>query len=149
MQEPANALWLLLMFPLICILFIVFFITLWNFVVFLIAVIGGWLRLAQHYRAQADFEGTKWPMQSGYMGLSRYRGVLTIGANSQGLYLAVFPLFRIAHPPLFIPWSDITTTERQRLWASYLDFNFAQAPSARLSVRKNLGEKLLAARSGY
>ncbi len=148
MEEPTNALWVWLTIPLIFALFAVFFIALWSFVIFLVAMIGGWPRLAQYYRAQADFDGTRWSMQSGYVGLSRYRGVLTVGANWQGLYLAVFPLFRIAHPALFIPWSDISTAERQGFLFIYLDFHFAQTPGVRLSVHKNLGEKILAARSG-
>lgn len=47
-------------------------------------------------------------MRSGRMRLSaRYSGVLTLGADAEGLYLGVIFLFRVGHPRLFIPWSDV------------------------------------------
>jgi len=36
-----------------------------------------------------------------------YHNCANFGADEAGLYMAVFPLFRIGHAPLFIPWSEI------------------------------------------
>ena len=38
---------------------------------------------------------------------AHYGNALNAGANSVGLYIAPVFLFRPAHPPLFIPWSEI------------------------------------------
>jgi hypothetical protein len=38
---------------------------------------------------------------------SHYGNILTFGANSSGLYMSIFALFRAGHPPLLIPWSEI------------------------------------------
>ena len=51
----------------------------------------------------------------GSVHLARYNGVLTVGVNPAGLYLAVMPLFRPGHPPLFIPWPDVTVGSEQRV----------------------------------
>jgi len=120
----------------------IFFIGLWVVVCFLIAVIGGWSSLAKHYQSQTDFSGKKWHFQSGRLGLSNYSSCLTIGSNYHGLYLAVFPLFRVGHPPLLIPWSDITTAEHKGWLFSYRDFAFAKVPSIKLRVLRRLGDRI-------
>ena len=124
-----------------------FFIFLWATVLFILAHVGGWSRLAQYYQTQSKFEGEKWSFKSGRMGLTNYSGCLTIGANDQGLYLAVFPLFRVGHPPLFIPWYDITTSKSKKFFVAHLDFTFARMPSVTFSVPEKFGETLLAYRT--
>jgi hypothetical protein len=37
--------------------------------------------------------------------LCGYNGCLTVGANSEGLYVATLSFFPLFHPPLFIPWA--------------------------------------------
>jgi hypothetical protein len=53
-------------------------------------------------------------MQSGAIGMVNYGSCLTLQATRDGLYLAVFPLFRIAHPPLFIPWAELHNIKEKR-----------------------------------
>jgi hypothetical protein len=43
-----------------------------------------------------------------------YNNVLTVASDSEGIYLGVLFLFRIAHPPLFIPWSEIEIETPQK-----------------------------------
>lgn len=128
-------------------LFPLFFIGMWIVVCFLLAIIGGWSRLAESYQAHAEFTGKKWYFQSGRLGLTNYSSCLTIGSNYYGLYLAVFPLFRVGHPPLLIPWSDITTAEHKGWIFSYLDFTFAKAPSTKLRLLRKLGNMIMTMRS--
>ncbi len=46
---------------------------------------------------------------------SHYGNCLTIGADTAGLKLSVLFPFRPGHPPLFIPWSEISVTRRRNL----------------------------------
>ena len=128
-------------------LFPFFFISLWIIVSFVLANIGGWSRLAQYYETQSRFEGKKWSFRGGRMGMINYNGCLTIGVDDDGLYLAVFPLFRVGHPPLFIPWYDITTSKSRKFFVSYLDFTFARLPSVTFSVPERFGNTLLSSRT--
>lgn len=128
-------------------LFPVFFIGMWVFVLLLVAMLGGWSRLAEYYRTQTRFEGQTWRFRSGRFGWAGYNGCLTLGANHEGLYLAVFPLFRVGHPPLFIPWYDITTTEKKGFLSAYLEFKFTKAPSVRLQIPRTLGETIVSKRT--
>jgi hypothetical protein len=94
-----------------------FFITMWCGISVVIARTGGWADLAVRYRLEGPFRGRKWHFRSaGFGQWTSYGGVLTVGANSRGLYLAVMPLFRVGHPPLFIPWEDVRKTASHRLW---------------------------------
>jgi hypothetical protein len=110
-------------------LFPVFFVAMWVFVTFLISRLGGWSRLTPHYQAHFPFSGKRWSMRSGRMGWANYNGCLTVGGNFEGMYLAVFPLFRVGHPPLLIPWDEITTSTSKSFWFTYTDFTFSRAPS--------------------
>ncbi len=128
-------------------LFPIFFIGMWVVVSFLLAVIGGWSRLAEYYQSQTDFSGKKWHFQSGRLGLVNYSGSLTLGSNYYGLYLAVFPLFRVGHPPLLIPWSDVTIAEHRGWLFSYREFAFTRVPTVKLRVLRSLGDKLTSAQT--
>jgi hypothetical protein len=127
-------------------LFPVFFIAMWVAICFLLAAIGGWSRLVEYYQSQSEFKGKKWHLRSGRLGLISYNNCLTIGSNYYGLYLAVLPLFRVGHPPLLIPWSDITTAEHKGLIFSYLDFTFAKVSSITFRVPRKLGDLVVSAR---
>ena len=128
-------------------LFPFLFVLLWVTVLFILATIGGWSRLAQYYQTQSQFEGKKWGFRSGRMGMTNYSGCLTIGANDYGLYLAVLPVFRVGHPSLFIPWYDITTSKSRKFFVSYWAFTFARVPSVTFSVPEKLGDTLLSYRT--
>ena len=74
----------------------------------LIAHMSGWSRLATAYAHPGRFEGFRKcvvlaQLRGGwFFGLPSEYGGLTMGSNPQGLYLAVFLLFRPSHPALFI-----------------------------------------------
>jgi hypothetical protein len=73
----------------------------------------------------------------------QYNNCLTVGLSSQGMYLAVLFLFRIGHPPLVIPWKEVTTTTGKTLWWRWAEFRFQQAPSVWIRFYGKLGDELL------
>jgi hypothetical protein len=145
MEDPTQTLWLI---PAILAAFVIFFVCMWSLSVFIISLVGGWWRLAGHYRATMPFTGQRWSWQMGWLGWSRYRAVLTVGADTSGLYLEVMRIFRIGHPALWIPWTDITAEEGQWWLFPVMVFRFAQAPGVTLKLLRDTGEKALAARDG-
>jgi hypothetical protein len=111
----------------------------------LIGQLFGWGRLARHYLTREPFTGIKRHFRSGKIGLSNYSGCLTVGTNSEGLYLAVVFLFRPGHPPLFIPWGDVTARVKESWLAGpRLQLRFSRAPRVVLYVSKRLGETIAA-----
>src|SRR6185436_11488304 len=81
----------------------------WCAVVALIASLGGWPSLAREYGTATAFTGTRWGSETAWLrGWTRYKSCLTVGVDASGLFVAPFVLFRLRHPPLLIPWEDVT-----------------------------------------
>jgi hypothetical protein len=94
--------------------FIPFFVLLWCGILFLIAVFSGWVTLSRRFRLTSVFTGPTWEFRSAYMRwTSRCGNCLSIGADTAGLKLSVFFLFRPGHPPLFVPWGEISVARRR------------------------------------
>lgn len=115
-----------------------FFPLLWFVVLFLISSTGGWRALAEVYYFNGTFLGTKWYMQSARFRWAGYNNILTIGANAEGLYFVPFFLFRFSHPPLFIPWYDISLRPKKTLFSSYIEFRFQRVPDVYLRLHPKL-----------
>jgi len=78
-------------------------------------------------------------------GLGRYRNCLVVGASPTGLYLAVFFPFRVAHPPLFIPWNEVTLSRSRIFLMNMVRFQLGRERPIPLSIRESLASKLKAA----
>ena len=123
--------------------FAIFFIVLWCSISLLLSWIGGWAELARAYRAPGPFSGIKLYLRDGVTRFgTSYGRCLTVGANSEGLYLAIVFLFRVGHPPLFIPWRDISIRPTRFFFVRYYEFEIRQAPSVRVRLRKRTGEEV-------
>lgn len=83
------------------------FILIWSLVCVLLAWLGGWQRLARHYRCRHVPKGQPISTFVAMLGPVNHRGTLTIQAAPEGLYLSMMVLFRMGHPPLLIPWQAV------------------------------------------
>jgi hypothetical protein len=75
------------------------------------SLVGGWSELAQKYRSRKRLRGTLFSfatmrLTGGMISVS-YRACVFVRLSSEGLSMAVFPLFRLGSPPLFIPWEAL------------------------------------------
>jgi len=122
---------------------------LWVAVCTTIASFAGWQALAGSYRAQYPFEGARWVGQSATLrwGMG-YHGNLTVGADAAGLRLSVLFLFRPGHPPLFIPWQDVSVESRRVLFGRRCRLQFRQAGGVSLTINQALADKLRTAAGG-
>jgi hypothetical protein len=110
--------WMNQYFPVV---FPLFFVGMWIISTYWVAFMSGWRLLAKRFRLQGTFTGQKWTMQSARMRwLSQYNNVLTVGADSTGLFMATMFLFRTGHPPLFVPWSGLLAFGRPGFYLSNL-----------------------------
>ena len=124
--------------------YILLFLILWIGVCKLIAAAGGWGTLARDYRADSVFDSRKlWLKSLGMRKWTSYNNCINVGVNKYGLYLSVLPIFRVGHPPLFFPWTDISTeVTRRRLLPDVVKFNFAKQPDVPVIVSKRLAERI-------
>jgi hypothetical protein len=125
--------------------FPVLFAGLWVGVLHAIARVGGWSALAASYARAQRPEGTAFRFCSGNFGLASYGGCLWLVSGVRGLDVSVLFLFRPAHPPLFIPWSDLTAHAVRGWVLQQVELGFARQPAVRLRLARGLAEKLLAA----
>ena len=124
---------------------IVAFALFWMAIVWLIAQLSGWSKLADVYPARIPFNETCWSMQSGrFRWSSNYSGILRVCADGQALHLSVFILFRPGNPPLSIPWEDITTKPR----TFGVELRFYRAEGVPLLISRQLAGRLEQASEG-
>ena len=123
--------------------FAIFFLVLWILVNFIVSRLTGWARMATHYRNVGGFTGKIWRFQTitTRRGMG-YKGSTNVGADSRGLYLSLFFLFRFGHPPLFVPWSDITITEKQIFRSKALELRFRKTEDLHVRILARLGDHL-------
>lgn len=115
MQPSSNSLPLYFV-PLFC-----FFVAVWGFASFVIAVVSGWFALSGRFRWESNPSS---PAKSAgpffytvYMRFAcHYSSVIRVTAAEDALYLSVLILFRIGHPPLRIPWNEIRMRRAKYLW---------------------------------
>jgi hypothetical protein len=124
-----------------------FVVTLWVVVAYWIALLGGWRLLAKRFSAQGDFTGAKWSMQSARMRfLSNYNNVLTVGANTTGLFIVPMILFRAWHSPLFVPWNEISVSRTTQLFFfRFVTLRLGRQEEIPFRIRAALAAKIEAA----
>jgi len=134
MERTALPIFFASLFPFI-------FAAIWCAVSMVLSTIGGWRRLAESFPARRPPSGKRFFMQGGKVGSVSYSGCLTIYTSPEGLYLSVWPMFRLGHPPLLIPWDAIrNATTRRLLWAESVVFDVGLPKIATLQLSRKIFE---------
>ncbi len=115
---------------------------------FVIGRAGGWSALGREYRLSGRFEGTRWWFQEITLrGWCGYNGCVSVGANGEGLYLNT--IFFVSHPPLFIPWADLSVARREvkflGIRVGQVEFAVRRVPGVHIALRESLLKKIAAA----
>jgi hypothetical protein len=122
--------------------FVASFVVMWVAMSLLLANLSGWRRLAEYHRAVAPFVGRTWRFESAsFRRFVHYGNILTFGANSEGLYIAVLFPFRIAHPPLLIPWALVRRVSPSFFHLFSTPFELGAEPRVRIAIKKRLVAK--------
>jgi hypothetical protein len=118
-------------------------VAIWLVVCPILSRMGGWGLLARRFRCRGKFTGTTWMGQDGMMGgIAPYRKCLTVGGNSDGLYVATALILRFGHPPLLIPWNEVTYTKAPFFTVPGVQFQLGRDRPVRLSVPESLANQL-------
>ncbi len=128
---------------------LVAFVLFWSVIVWIIAQMAGWPKLAEKYPGRAPWSPQCWSLQSAlFRGWAQYRSVLRVCADSEALHLsAIFP-FSVANKPLSIPWYEIRGQKKRR-WLYYaVELHFQQVPNVPVHIRLGLADHLVAATGG-
>lgn len=141
-------------FPL---LFFVWFVGLWLAITFCLSYFGGWQTLARHFHDAGDAPETQQRFRRIIVRRTRllatnYGNVVTLAVDEKALYVRVGRLFRLAHPPLRIPYSEIVTKDVSFLGQHYKILTFPGKTKVQIVmfskswdwVSKNVPEGVLA-----
>ena len=128
-------------------LFPVFFVGMWCLASAMVSLIGGWLALSRRFRAQSEPYGdapTAGPFfYSVYMRFqTHYSGVVRLTAAPDGLNFSVLLLFRVAHPPLFIPWDEIVFTRGSFLCWRYVVLTLGRQEKIPVRISERMARNL-------
>ncbi len=86
-----------------------------------LAHVSGWRQLAADYPANELIQGqTIWTGSVLFGWLMGYNNGVIMTANGEGLRLSLWPLIRIGHPPIFLPWSEMQASASNYLWLKML-----------------------------
>jgi hypothetical protein len=88
----------------------------WALVVPLAAWFGGWRRLAEEFAAQPDMRGRILLGTATMRYGANYGHVIRLDCLPNGLVLSAAWLIRLAHPPLFIPWTQVAAEPIKVPW---------------------------------
>ncbi len=125
--------------------FIAYFCALWIVVCIVISFVSGWWSLSRRYRTEYTPSTTINWASGTFRHIVGYHNVLRMTSNTEGLHLSVIKLFRLGHPPLFIPWSEIEVQPEKRFlflrWRTLLFDRTNQIP---LTLRGQTADKILA-----
>lgn len=117
----------------------------WMLIGYVLSLLGGWHALAQGYAARTPFTGDRRRFRSAMFGrFVNYNRCLTLGTSATGLYMAVFPLLRAAHHPLFIPWTEMTARQGRHWGVGVIEFRCAGAPGVGFRLTEASARPVLA-----
>lgn len=110
-----------------------------------LARFSGWSALAGTYAHLGSFDGYRLYLQTVLFARGvRYGNTLVIGANHQGLYLAALFVVRPGHPPLLIPWEEISLETRSGFLGQTVELRFLRAASVTLTLSPATAMRLAA-----
>lgn len=103
----------------------------------------GWSQAAEAYACEGTFPDRRFRFQSaGFRRGAGYNRGVTFGVDDDALYLRMALPFRIGHPALRIPWSEITPRAVRAGLARRVDLELAAAPKATLRITPRLAAEL-------
>ena len=76
---------------------------------------------------------------------TNYKHCLTVGADPTGLFLSVLFFYRVGHPPLFLPWSELSIRRRRRiLFFKYVEFRLGREEQIPFLIREDFADQIRA-----
>jgi hypothetical protein len=133
--------------PYFLLFFPVYFVALWAFVSIVLSFMGGWHSLSRRFRAQAEPYGQTKSAGPLFYGVQmrfrvNYGNVIRMIAADDALYVSVLFLFRAGHPPLCIPWKEVTMRRTRFLWMRYVVFTLGEQERIPMRISERMARKL-------
>jgi hypothetical protein len=118
-----------------------------RFICFMIGVFSGWHRLSKRFRAQSEPYGQAITAGSFFYTVymrfwGHYSSLIRMTAADEALYLSVLLPFRPGHPPLRIPWNEITFGKDRFFWKSYVVLTLGKSEYIPMRITERMARNL-------
>jgi hypothetical protein len=120
------------------------YVLFWCGLSIVLARLTGWTALARRYQASDGVAGRRWHFQhANFRWCLSYSGALTVEANSRGLSISIWPIFRAGHPTLSIPWTAMRIEMRRSFWlGEYMELQFQELPGVYIRFSRRLARRI-------
>lgn len=124
-----------------------FFVAVWILALTFSSLLSGWYTLANHFRSELEPSGETRTVTPFFHTVyfrywTHYSGIVRLISASDGLYLSVFVLFRPGHPPLRVPWSEISFSSDSRFFRNYTVLILGSAEQIPLRISRRMADRL-------
>jgi len=137
-QNTLSPYWSILLIPLV--------IAVYCSGLYLNGLSSGWYALSKRFRAQSKFLGqlksTRPYFNVCMKNWDDYSGIIRIAAEEDSLYLSVVFPYRIGHPPLRIPWTEIQFGKTKFLWRRYVVLTLGDQEHIPMRISERMARKL-------
>lgn len=117
------------------------------FISYLSSVLIGWHKLSKRFLTQTEPYGETrsaghFPYTVYTRFWSHYSSIIRMTAADDALYLSVFFLLRIGHPPLRIPWTEIRIARTSCLWRQLILLTLGEQERIPMRISERMARKL-------
>jgi len=126
---------------------IALFAILWSAFGFFTSYISGWLLLSRSFTSgtlpQGDTQTAGPFLTRIYLRFwAQYGGVTRLTTVEDGLYLSVVLLFRVGHPPLRIPWNEISVGRTRYMFQRFVVLTLGRRQQIPMRITDSMALKL-------
>ncbi len=90
------------------------YVVLWCLLFHALARLSGWHAVGLRHSTSVMPDGQRFGWGYSRFGWIDYNGCQTFVVAAEGLYLALWTPFDVAHPPLLLPWTSLRVVEERR-----------------------------------
>ncbi|QNI36694.1 hypothetical protein [Edaphobacter albus] len=124
------------------------FVAFWCVANFGVSRISGWHTLAKRFTATSEPYGEfrsvgPWFLTVYFRGSwLKYGSIVRLRAAHDALYLSILLPFRIGHPPLCIPWNEISFSETTQFFMRFVVLTLGEQERVSMRISVKAAEKL-------
>lgn len=129
------------------VMFVVFSAAVWCLTCVVISMLGGWFALTRRFTKQSEPLGEArkagpWFYTVRLRSLGNYNSVIRLTAAEDALFPSVFLFFRPGHPPLRIPWNEITVSPARRFFRNWVILTLGSEERIPMRISERMARKL-------
>jgi len=114
---------------------------------FCISFMSGWFALSQRFTKESEPIGQTRTAGPFFYKVytrfwTRYSSAVRLTSSEDALFVSVFFLFRLCHPPLQIPWKEVKLARTKYLWRRYIVLTLGELEQIPFRIPERMARNL-------